>query len=630
MKYLHAEFSKTPVSFCIAALCLVLLPYHCYAIEKKENKRPNVIIVMTDDQGYGELSVHGNPILKTPNLDHLHQLSLRLTDFHVAPMCTPTRGQLLTGVDAVRNGAINVSSGRSLLRKEFSTMADIYSDNGYETGIFGKWHLGDNYPFRPEDRGFNETLWFPSSAISSVPDYWGNNYFDDVFISNGKRKQYQGYCTDVFFNNAMDWMKECSKQGKPFFTYLPTNAAHNPHIAPAKDVEEMRRVVENSEFSKMESSKKHGLIRYLAMIRNIDENVGKLMDFLNKEGLADNTILIFLTDNGSTFGPDYYNAGMRGRKTEIFEGGHRVPFFIRWPGGEGLDRPRDINGLSEVQDVLPTLLDLCGIKFDSHSFDGISLAPVFQGNAKIPEDRVLLINYSRMPFYFDYPSPFSNSIMKKKDAAVLWKKWRLLNETELYDLSVDPMQQSNIIEENPQVVDFMSGKLNEWWSDVENVANKPERVIIGNDKENPSLLSACEWMDVFLDRQIQVQKGLGRNSYWLLQVDEEATYEFELRRWPREIEICLTGNDTMGVANNDETMSFNSIALPIVAARIFIRTEDKNIVMKKLIQEGDQSVVFNCELNAGPITLHTWFDGNDNKPLAGAYYVYVTKVKLKN
>jgi arylsulfatase A-like enzyme len=140
----------------------------------------------------------------------------------------------------VRNGAVNVSSGRSLLRKEFSTMADIYSDNGYETGIFGKWHLGDNYPFRPEDRGFNETLWFPSSAISSVPDYWGNNYFDDVLISNGKREQYQGYCTDVFFNNAMDWMKECSKKGKPFFTYLPTNAAHNPHIAPAKDVEEMR------------------------------------------------------------------------------------------------------------------------------------------------------------------------------------------------------------------------------------------------------------------------------------------------------------------------------------------------------------------------------------------------------
>jgi arylsulfatase len=321
---------------------------------------------------------------------------------------------------------------------------------------------------------------------------------------------------------------------------------------------------------------------------------------------------------------------MRGRKTEIYEGGHRVPFFIRWPDGKGFDTPRDINGLSEVQDVLPTLLDLCGIKFDSHRFDGISLAPVFQGNKKIPEDRVLFINYSRMPFYFDYPSPYSNSIMKKKDAAVLWKQWRLLNETELYDLSDDPLQQNNVIEKNPQVVDLMSGKLSEWWSDVENVANKPERVIIGNDKENPSLLSACEWMDVFLDRQIQVQKGSRKNSYWLLEVAEEGTYEFELRRWPRENEICLTGNDTMGVANNDEIMSLYSIALPISAARIFISTADKNIAMKKLIEEGDQSVVFSCELNAGPLTLHTWFDDHENEPLTGAYYVYVTKVNLKN
>ena len=625
MKKLPSKISKIRKSLCIAGVCLVLFPSIGKATDKKEKGRPNVIIVMTDDQGYGELSCNGNPILKTPNLDKLHDQSLRLTNFHVAPMCTPTRGQLITGVDAVRNGAVNVSSGRALLRTEFPTIADIYSDNGYETGIFGKWHLGDNYPFRPEDRGFNETLSFPSSAISSVPDYWGNNYFNPVFIRNGKREQFKGYCTDVLFNNAMDWMEKCSVEGKPFLTYLPTNAAHNPHIAPAKYVEEMRIVVENSEFSGLDSSKKHGLIRYLAMIRNIDDNIGKLMEFLKKEGLAENTILIFLTDNGSTFGPDYYNAGMRGRKTEIYEGGHRVPFFIRWPDGKGFDKPRDIKGLTEVQDVLPTLLDLCGIEYNSNGFSGNSLASVFQDNKSISENRILFINYSRMPFNSDYPSPYGGSIIKEEGAAVLWKQWRLLNKRELYDLSADPLQQNNVIKQNPQVVAFLSGKLNEWWSDVKDIANKPGRVIIGNDKENPTLLTSCEWMDVFLDRQIQVQKGSHKNSYWLLHVEEKGTYEFELRRWPRESKMCLTGNDTIGVADNDEIMSLNSTALPIAAARISITIDNRKINRKKFTHDGDQSVIFNCELNKGPIALHTWFDDKNKEPIAGAYYVYVTK-----
>lgn len=187
-------------------------------LHQKEGN-PNVIIVMTDDQGYGELSCHGNPVLKTPQLDKLHDRSIRFTDFHVAPMCAPTRGQLMTGLDAARNGTINVSSGRGLLRPpELNTMADIFASNGYRTGIFGKWHLGDNYPFRPEDRGFQETVWFPSSHISSVPDFWGNDYFDDTYITNGKCQSFKGYCTDIFFDEALKFISNSAKSGKPFFT----------------------------------------------------------------------------------------------------------------------------------------------------------------------------------------------------------------------------------------------------------------------------------------------------------------------------------------------------------------------------------------------------------------------------
>ena len=180
----------------------------------KPPARPNVILVMTDDQGYGDLSINGNPVLKTPNLDRLGSESIRLTDFHVAPMCTPTRGQLLTGRDALSNGAMNVASGRAILRKSVPTMANFFADAGYRTGLFGKWHLGDNYPYRAQDRGFRETLTFPSSHLSAAPDYWNNDYFDDFLRRNGQLKQYPGYITDVFFAEAMRWIKRQADSGE--------------------------------------------------------------------------------------------------------------------------------------------------------------------------------------------------------------------------------------------------------------------------------------------------------------------------------------------------------------------------------------------------------------------------------
>ncbi len=583
------------------------------ADNKKDGKRPNVIIIMTDDQGYGELSVHGNPILKTPQLDKLHHQSIRFTNFHVAPMCTPTRGQLMSGKDAMINGAVNVSSGRSMMRKNVKTIANYFSENGYQTGIFGKWHLGDNYPFRPEDRGFDETLWFPSSHISSVPDFWGNDYFDDVYVKNGKREAFKGYCTDVFFSNATEWMEKCATNGEPFFTYLPTNAPHQPHIAPEKDIAEMEKIVNNSQWSNMETNKKHEFIRYLAMIRNIDWNVGLLMDFLDKKGLADNTILIFLTDNGSTFGPDYYNAGMRGKKTQLYEGGHRVPFFIRWPKGKGFDQPRDIDGLTEVQDILPTLLDLCEIKYENAGFTGQSLADVFAGEKSVPEDRMLFINYSRMPFYFDYPSPYTNTIMKANGSAVLWKNWRLLEDSELYDLATDPSQQHNVISEYTEVLNYLKEKRDMWWAGVEEIANKPERIIIGSDKENPTMLSSCDWLDVFVDQQKQVKQGPRKNSYWLLDVAEKGTYEFELRRWPKEYDMPLNKS------GNGE------VALPIAAARIFISSEGGDVSRQSEIKDDDQKVVFTANLDRGKVELHTWFVDPKGEAISGAYYVYVTR-----
>src|SRR5262245_21262140 len=384
-------------------------------------EKPNVVVVLTDDQGYGDLSCHGNPVLKTPNLDRLHARSVRLTDFHACPMCTPTRGQLLTGQDCLRNGAMNVSSGRTLLRRGIPTMADAFVAGGYRCGQFGKWHLGDNYPYRPQDRGFHESVFFPSSHIGSAPDFWENDYFDDTYIHNGKRQKYAGYCTDVFFGEAMTWIKGCAEKKQPFFCYLATNAPHGPLFVPTKYREP---------FEKLDV--KPNVARFFGMIANIDENVGKLDAFLRDNGLAENTVVVFLTDNGGTAGVPVFNAGMRGRKIDLYDGGHRVPCFVRWPGG-ARRKPGDVGGLTTVPDLFPTLLDLCGAdRPEKAAFDGVSLAKALRGEGEPPADRMVVTQFSRM----NAPAP------KKGDACVLWKRWRLVADKELYDLATDPAQKT--------------------------------------------------------------------------------------------------------------------------------------------------------------------------------------------
>ena len=579
---------------------------------------PNVILVMTDDQGYGELSCHGNPVLETPNLDKLHSGSLRFVDYHAAPMCTPTRGQLMTGCDAARNGAINVSSGRTLMRPELPSMPEIFAASGYTTAIFGKWHLGDNYPFRPQDRGFQETLWFPSSHVSSVPDVWNNDYFDDTYMHNGRRVKYAGYCTDVFFREAMAWMKKCADENKPFFLYLPTNAPHQPHFAPAEDIKAIEKAFKTSSLNDLEPDLMEHLVPYLAMIRNIDTNMGRLERFVQKNGLAENTILIFTSDNGSTFGHRYYPCGMRGWKTTLWEGGHRVPFFLRWPAG-GLKTPSDIKGLTQVQDVLPTLVDLCGLKTPADaSFDGISLMPALKGVSPVPEDRMLVINYSRMPWH-SYPMPHSRSLMRRDGAGVLWKRWRLLTDNRLYNLEDDPLQQNNVIHKYPEVVARLRNHLNKWWKEVEDIANVPQRVIIGSDAEDPTMLTACEWLDVFVDQQSQVRRGVRKNGWWELQVDQSGLYEFELRRWPREANTAISAG-LPGVKVTAGELD-PGIALPVVAAKAKIDFVEK----RKPVKADAQSVIFGFKLDKGPVRLYTSFVDEKGEDICGAYYVYVKR-----
>ena len=572
--------------------------------------KPNILLIITDDQGYGELSCHGNPVLQTPNLDRLHAESVRLADFHVAPMCTPTRGQLMTGVDCLRNLAMNVSSGRTLLRRDLPTMGDLFAAAGYATGIFGKWHLGDNYPYRPQDRGFQESLWYPSSHIGSAPDFWDNDYFDDTYWHNGRRRQFEGYTTDVFFREATRWMREQSQAGKPFLCYLPTAAPHAPHFVPAKYREAMKTAVAKANLPNLAPAVRAQLARYLAMIANIDENVGRLEIFLRNTGLRDNTILVFLTDNGSTFGPRYFNAGMKGGKITLWEGGHRVPCFIRWPVG-GLRPAGDVAGLTQVQDLLPTLLDLSGVKEPANAkFDGISLADVLRGKSEPPADRSLVVQFSRM----DHPVP------EQGDACVMWQRWRLVQDKELYALAADPAQERNVIADHPDVAARLRAHYAQWWAGVAPRLNEPQRVVIGHEAEPLTQLSPCEWRDAFLDQGAQVRKGERRNGVWHLEVARAGDYEFELRRWPREENVPLAAGLPSRKISDGEFPP--GVALPIAKARLKIAAFDQTAV----VAPADKSISFRVPLKAGSVELQTWFYDEAGKELCGAYYVYAARL----
>ena len=570
----------------ILLLLLVFTPKLSIA-QSSENQRPNVILILTDDQGYGDTSVYGNPLLKTPEIDKISEESVRFTDFHVAPMCTPTRSQLLSGFDAMRNGATAVCQGRSMLRSDIKIMPQFFEDAGYATGLFGKWHLGDSYPYRPRFRGFQEVISFRAFGITSLADYWGNTYFDPVFMHNGVDTKYEGYCTDIFFNEAMSWMKQCQDENKPFFLYLPTNTPHEPDIvaenyaAPYKGSFEGTEIPEN----------------FYGMIANLDENIGKLETFLKESGLRDNTILIFMSDNGtqSKYAQAIFNAGMRGRKKSVYEGGHRVPLFVRWIDGE-LQHGNDISELTEVQDLLPTLIELCDLESNEDKFDGTSLAGLLKGEKELDE-RMCVIQYNISGEKWD-------------PAVVLWEKWRLANKNELYNIANDPGQEKNVIEQFPKIAKKMEAHYDEWYKKVRPDFDKKRSIIIGVEKANPLMLYASDWDGDYCDNPGRLIRANG-NGHWDIIVEKAGTYEIELFRWSEESQKPLIdsydGKSDKGVK-------------PIVKAQLIIGDYDKTVSTKA----DDKSVKFKVKLNAGKTTIKSNLYDIENNVLCGAMYVKVT------
>ena len=561
-----------------------------------DRARPNVILVMTDDQGYGDLGCHGNPILKTPEIDKLYAEAIRFTDFHVSPFCTPTRAALMTGNNPGYTGAYRTSSGRSLMHRDEKTMANLFADAGYTTGMVGKWHLGDNAPHRPQDRGFQDVVWHRCGGIGQASDYWANDYFDDTYerVTPGSRagtfEKFTGYCTDVFFREGMRFVEE--NKAKPFFLYLAPNAPHGPYYV-------------GKEWAKPYQGKK-GVYNpnFYGMIANLDYNMGLLRQKLDELNLSDNTILIFMTDNGTASGAKFkglnseaqkgYNAGMRGKKSSVYEGGHRVPFFIYWPKG-GLMGGKDIETIAAHIDILPTLAELCGIPVPSdYDEDGISLKPLLDGKAKAwPRDHHVVQYHGGAHGKALPPGPLAFS-------AVMTERWRLINSDGqfLFDIEEDPAQRNDVSAQHPEVVEQLRAAYQPFW---ERVAPRltPVSIDVGNPDQNPTELCSQDWMMAKGNPPwnfASIKKLPRVTGPWRIEVKRAGRYRITLRQWPE-------------AANK-----------PVIAVRAKIEVAGKE--QAGPVRSGCKAVVMEMDIPAGPTELTTYLY-NEKGKAGGAYFTDV-------
>ncbi|MGF1581579.1 MAG: arylsulfatase [Gemmataceae bacterium] len=512
------------LSIVLALALICALPSLCFA---GSPKKPNIILIMTDDQGHGDLGFHGNPVIRTPHLDKFAKQSVRFKNFFVCPVCSPTRSSLLTGRYNYRTGIVDTYLGRSMMHSDELTLAEMLRTAGYRTGIVGKWHLGDNYPLRPMDQGFQETLVHQGGGIGQPADPPKNSYFDPILFKNGNAKRYKGYCSDIFTDAAMDFVTKHKKQ--PFFLYLAFNCPHNPLQVPQKYYQMYKnKDLSHSAFPKVGQplrgkAKQDDLAKIYGMVTNIDDNFGRLMAKLAELGIAENTIVIFLTDNGPQ--SNRYNSGMLAWKGSVHEGGTRVPCFVRWPAH--LPQNQETTCLGAHIDIVPTLLAACNVRQPNkpkHKLDGINLLPHLKDTKKKAPDRTIFFQWHRG----DEPEKF-------RAFAVRTANWRLVQpngvrsgqyrkDFQLYKITEDPYQKNNVANKYPKVLAKLKKAYTNWFEDVGSTRGyAPPRIAIGSKYENPVVLTRQDWRG---PKATWGKKGLG---HWEVKVYRAGKYDITLK-----------------------------------------------------------------------------------------------------
>jgi arylsulfatase len=473
--------------------------------------RPNILFILTDDQGYGDVSAHGNPILKTPNLDKLRGESVRFTDFQVSPTCAPTRSALLTGRHEFKNGVTHTILERERMALGAATLTEQLQQAGYRTGIFGKWHLGDEAEYQPNKRGFDEVFIHGAGGIGqsypgSCGDVPGNSYYGPTILHNGKFVKTSGYCTDEFFAQATRWIEGEAAAKRPFYAYIATNAPHGPYHARPEDA----ALYEGKGLGKDTEN-------FFGMLHNIDQNVGKILAKLEALGVAKDTLVVFMNDNGGTAGVKVFNAGMRAQKGTPYMGGIRAISFWRLPGRF---QPADVKALAAHVDFAPTILELTGASATAtmkSQIEGRSLVPLL--TAKVGQDiawpdRTLFTHVGRWGNMVKGVDP---EVGKYAQTSVRTARWHLVSAApipqpgqkaggkkgknpksvapvpqspadikpaqanwQLFDLSVDYGETTDVAGQHPEVVADLIAKHDTWWKECrplmvnENVAGPAE------------------------------------------------------------------------------------------------------------------------------------------------------------
>jgi len=449
------------------------------------DNRPNVVLVMTDDQGYGDLGAHGNEQIDTPHLDSFARESLWMERFYVNPLCAPTRASLMTGRYHLRTGILHTSRGAAKMYGDEITIAELLRDGGYRTGIFGKWHLGDNYPMRPQDQGFDEVLIHKSGGIGQTPDTEAN-YFEPVLWKNGERVQPKGYCTDLFFDTAIDFVERSKEE--PFFLYLAPNVPHTPlEVSEHYSEPFVRKGVEEK------------VAKIYGMMKNLDENFGKLLDRVDQLQLAENTIIVFMSDNGPTSGR--YNAGLRGAKGSVYEGGIRVPFYVRWPAR--IKSGAQIDTIAAHIDILPTILDATGNRIpEGLTLDGKSLLPLWLGESDEQ-------TWSKRTLFTQHIKSIAQA--PYQNATAITQHYKMVTypksandshfsadtdrmDIALFDLLADPQEANDISKQKPETVAILRRAYDQWFSEMKSEREfQPGVIQLGTVHENPTHL--CRYQD---------------------------------------------------------------------------------------------------------------------------------------
>jgi arylsulfatase A-like enzyme len=505
--------------------------------------RPNVLLIITDDQGYGDLGVHGNPKIHTPNLDRLARASVQFQSFYVSPVCSPTRASLMTGRYNYRTGVVDTYLGRSLMHADEVTLAEILAAAGYRTGIFGKWHLGDNYPLRAMDQGFDESLVLNGGGIGQPSDpVGGESYFDPLLRRNGVWVKTNGYVSDVITDAALKFIGE--NRDRPFFAYLAFNAPHTPLEVPERYYAKYKQMgLRAAEFPGLKEVGGHPIppsfdpdttAKIYGMVENVDDNLGRLLRRLDEFKLSDNTVVIFLTDNGPQ--QPRYNAGMLQRKGSTHEGGIRVPFFVRWPGR--FEAGRKVDRIAAHIDVTPTLLEVCGVaKPGRIKFDGVSLLPLLKGERVDWPDRTLFFQWHRG----DAPELYRAFAARSGQYKLVQPAGQAAGQAaraeqndgawssafKLYDMQHDPLETRDLAAAQPDVVEKMKRAYEAWFKDVTSNYDDPQRAVarifIGSPQENPVRLTRQDWRG---PQAGWTPQSLG---YWEVNVSQAGTYAVAAR-----------------------------------------------------------------------------------------------------